>query len=117
MAPSLLTAGIKRDAGTDPGDLLDEEAQLDRATTGAAVLLGIGHAGEAVLNEQLVDIPRVLVGLVDLRCPGSELVLAQLPHGPAEHLLLLGRLEVQSIAHGPMVSRAGGLNRPLRTVG
>ena len=72
------------------------------------MLLGIGDPGESVLDQQLVDVPGVLVGLVDLGRPGGDLVLGKLAYRLAERLLFVGEFEAESVAHAFDGNAAGG---------
>lgn len=64
------------DARGNAGDLLDENAEIKRAP--APILLWIADGKKPLLDKRLVEIPRILVGLVDLRGSRSDLVLGEL---------------------------------------
>lgn len=66
------------DARGNAGDLLDENAEIKRAPAAAPVLLWIADGKKPLLDKRLVEIPRILVGLVDLRGSRSDLVLGEL---------------------------------------
>ena len=94
----LVHRGDQGRAGAPARDLLDQKAELDRAATRSSMLLGVGNAGKAVTNEELVEVPWILVGLVDLRRTRRELVLDELANRGSEGLLLLCQMEVESMS-------------------
>ena len=80
------------------GQLLDGHLQHQRAGAGAAVL-GVERQTEDVLvGEQLAQVLRVLVLLVDLGRARRDLLLGDLANEVAEVLLLLG--DVVDVGHG-----------------
>jgi hypothetical protein len=88
----------ERDAGRHASELLDQHPERERASTGAAVLLGVAHAHELVLDEHLVDVLGPLVGLVDLGRPGGDALLRDLPDERPELPELLGKLEALAVS-------------------
>jgi hypothetical protein len=76
-------------AGRDPRDLLDHDGEGERAAAGTSVLLGIADGHELVVDEDLVDVPGELVGLVDLGRPDEpDPFLDDLPNDASEFLEL-----------------------------
>ena len=93
--PELLDHQDERDRGRRLGELLDRHLEHQRAGAGAAVLLGERQAEDVLLGEDLADVPRVLVGLIDLGGAGRDLLLRDLADEVAEVLVLLrDRVEV-----------------------
>jgi hypothetical protein len=84
-----------RNAGRPPRDLLDQEAHLDRSAAGSSVFLRIRDPRKTVLDEQIVDVPGIFVGGIDLRSAGRDLVLDQLADRLPERLLLRRDPEIQ----------------------
>ena len=98
------------DAAGDPGQLLDEDADVQRAATGSPQLLGEPDAQEPLGHHGLVDVPGELVGLVDLSGAGADDVLGERPRDLAEFLLLLA--QSKPIAGHRRHCRATCIRRP-----
>ena len=84
------------DAGSDPAAMrtsavLDGDLQHQRPGPRAAVLLGERQGEDVVLAEQATDVPRILVGRVDLGGARGDALLRELPDRRAEILVLLGK--------------------------
>ena len=71
-------------------ELLDRDLQHQRAGPGAAVLLGERQAEDVLLGQQLADVPRVLVGPVDLGGARRDPLGRDLAHEVAEVLCSCG---------------------------
>src|SRR5262249_15624244 len=81
----------------------------------AAVLLGDRDREHAVLREQLLDVARVLLLLVDLGRPGSDTVLHELADRVPDRELLIREVEVHGSDYLPVRARRrgpGGRSRP-----
>ena len=61
--------------------------------------LGIAHAHQVVLDQELVDVLGPLVGLVDLGRPRRDAFVGDRSDERAEFLELLGQLEALEIGH------------------
>ena len=93
--PSSWTMRIKATAGRGLRELLDSHLKHQRPGAGASVILREGKAQDVLLGEDLADVPRVFVGLVDLGGARRDLLLGDLADEVAEVLVLLGdRVEV-----------------------
>ena len=75
----------------DLRDLLDRDEREQRAGAGAAPLLVVEEAEELVLAEELDDVPRELVRLVDLGRTRRDALARERAHELADLPLLLGQ--------------------------
>ena len=99
------------DAAGDPGQLLDEDADIQRAAAGAPELLGEPDAQEPLGHHGLVEVPGELVGLVDLSGAGSDDLLGKGARDRAEFLLLLAQCEAVAGHRRHCRARRSGKNR------
>ncbi len=114
--PQLVHRGDQRAGGADPSHLLDDQAGRERVAALATELLRDVDGVEVVGAQRLVDVPRELAGLVNLRRARGDLVLGQLANGCPEHRVLLGKGECVEIrvgvqCHGQKATRAQGRTR------
>ena len=108
MVPSLFTAGISDDDAQARATSSITIAVRERVGAGAAVLLGHVDRVQVGGHQRVVDVPRELRRLVDLRGARRDLVLGERAHRLPEQLVLLGqRKRDRSPAFTPPIVAAG----------
>lgn len=101
--------GDQTNAGRHSRNFLNQDAKIERPSACPSELLGITDGHEALLDEGLVNIPRILIRLVDLRRPRRQSRLRELAHGLSKKFLLLA--ERESPDHNDDSTRRGGAKR------
>src|SRR5207302_7989767 len=83
------------------GDLLDAHADRDAGAGDPAVFLGERNAEDAALRKQLLDVLRILGGLVDLGGARRDPILHELADRVPDRDLLGGEFEVHTVSDYP----------------
>ena len=84
----------QRDGRTDPRQLFDADAVVDRRQRRAAVLFGELHAGQTERRELRQEVRRKLLRLVPLHDVGTDLGFRELADRPPQQFLLFSRPKV-----------------------